>query len=468
MNKTFRGLLGLGLTAALVASPLVASGAFAADGDGGTAPDTTPISSDETSGADAPTTDGSTTAPDSDASEGSTSNGSGSSESGSSNGDTASNGDDASDPQPAAAEVPAAPGDFSAYFDPEEATAGTLRLTFTTPVTESPVTKYRMTIVSGPGGPYTFINSASTLEDQVENQKIGGIPYTVGDSWTLTVEASIDGTTWGPASTATATAPTVPGVASVTATSTGYHDAVVSATWALTSGSTAAVSGFYVELVGADADYDNVWVASRKVSADARSISFDKVAHYTADTVDVQPENQPLPSGVTFTVYVATIPLDEDDVGAYSTFGEVTTSTGTPSAPAQPTGSTGGATVMVSGGKLIATVPAAKAGDWVFGYAFSTPVALGWAQVGADGTATFSLSGIRLAAGTHHLAVLDNSGAVIGTAAFSLATGIGPSELASTGSDAALPLGAAATLLLAGAALIVLRRVRSTRAASIA
>ncbi|GAB3411800.1 hypothetical protein GCM10027515_33430 [Schumannella luteola] len=148
-------------------------------------------------------------------------------------------------------------------------------------------------------------------------------------------------------------------------------------------------------------------------------------------------------------------------------YGTGTTLDATPPAPVEPTAaSTNGVTATIKDGVVTASLNGVAAGTEVYGYAFSTPTALGWATVSPTGTASFSLATAGLADGIHHLAVLDGDGNVIGTAAFTVGA-TSPTAvraLAATGSDAALPLGAAGALLLAGLTLLVVRRARAARA----
>lgn len=101
-------------------------------------------------------------------------------------------------------------------------------------------------------------------------------------------------------------------------------------------------------------------------------------------------------------------------------------------------------------------------GDWVYGYAYSSPAALGWAQVDSNGDATWTLP--TLGSGVHHLAVLDANGAIIGTAQFTVASvaTTDPSVLAFTGTDSDGALTIALLAVLVGLGMIVVRRRRRT------
>jgi hypothetical protein len=192
----------------------------------------------------------------------------------------------------------------------------------------------------------------------------------------------------------------------------------------------------------------------------------------------------------------------EGDGGNPGGGGEPTT---TPDAPAADSDAlvllpSGGVTATQHDSTVELTVPGAAAGDWVFVYAYSAPVPLGWQQVGADHTIDVDVSG--LPAGEHHLAVSAEDGSLLGWADITIAdagdggtppgdgngsgnagtggngsnaggegagsapaggasTSTGAGSLASTGGvQAFLPASAAALLLLVagGAAMIVRRR----------
>jgi predicted alpha-1,2-mannosidase len=112
------------------------------------------------------------------------------------------------------------------------------------------------------------------------------------------------------------------------------------------------------------------------------------------------------------------------------------------------------------------TVTGLPSDAWHFGYVYSTPAALGWVQTDADGAATFTMPH-DLQPGTHRLAMLDASGALVGWAEFAYAGEDADGGLAHTGVDASTLWSAAliAVLLMAagGAFLIVRRRRRAQR-----
>ncbi|GAB3596899.1 immunoglobulin-like domain-containing protein [Microbacterium tumbae] len=105
-----------------------------------------------------------------------------------------------------------------------------------------------------------------------------------------------------------------------------------------------------------------------------------------------------------------------------------------------------------------ATITGLTADEWYYGYVYSTPTALGWAQADGNGAATMTLPA-DLADGTHRLAVLDAAGDLVGWVEITVSGG---EVLATTGSDAAWGFAAIGSLLfLAGGALLVARRRRA-------
>ena len=59
-------------------------------------------------------------------------------------------------------------------------------------------------------------------------------------------------------------------------------------------------------------------------------------------------------------------------------------------------------------------------GSWVYGYVYSSPQKLGWAQLDADGDATWTLP--TLDPGVHQVAVLDSTGFLLGSRSFAVAS----------------------------------------------
>lgn len=97
--------------------------------------------------------------------------------------------------------------------------------------------------------------------------------------------------------------------------------------------------------------------------------------------------------------------------------------------------------------------------EWVYGWAFSSPVALDWAWTSTDGVARFTVPQ-TLPAGTHRIAVTNASGAVLGWVEITVAATLPATGLGADLSPLAL-LGAGGILL--GAALVVARRTLRRR-----
>ena len=123
-------------------------------------------------------------------------------------------------------------------------------------------------------------------------------------------------------------------------------------------------------------------------------------------------------------------------------------------------------TAALTGSELVAHIDGLTAGDWVFAHAYSTPSALGWAQVDAAGNARWSISGAGLATGaTHTLAVQNSFGELLGSATFSIAApAVATAALAHTGTDSFSWIAIALAMLVVGAistATKVRRRARA-------
>ncbi|TPW74800.1 hypothetical protein [Schumannella soli] len=289
-----------------------------------------------------------------------------------------------------------------------------------------------------------------------------------GDTFTVTVRAiSADGTQEGQSVTVTAAAPISDGPTITSVTTSGLHSPSVTVSWEhVIAVHPELVTGYIVSIgppPGSGLDSDTYADKYIEVGRDVRTATFSTLDISRRDQDPIL--DQPIQNATEYWVWVS--PLTEGGAYAgYSASASVTTpAVQTPAAPAQPTGDTRGVTASVKDGKITVQGSAVTAGSWYFGYAFSTPVALGWAQSAADGTVTFDLTAAKLAPGSHHLALVGNDGTIVGTVAFTVSggavAGAAVTSLASTGIDAGLPTGAALALLIAGTALLVVRR-RST------
>ena len=112
------------------------------------------------------------------------------------------------------------------------------------------------------------------------------------------------------------------------------------------------------------------------------------------------------------------------------------------------------------------TIAGLPASAWTAAWAYSTPVSLGWAWAGADGSATFRVPA-DLPAGAHRIAVTDAAGELLGwvevTVLADAPVPARPAGLASTGFDPAVAMVALLALLLAGGMLTFVGRRRTSR-----
>jgi len=123
-----------------------------------------------------------------------------------------------------------------------------------------------------------------------------------------------------------------------------------------------------------------------------------------------------------------------------------------------------GVSVSLTGTTLTAHINGLTAGDWVYGYAHSTPTGLGWTQVDAAGTATWSIAGAGLPVGAHTLAVLSSFGDHLGSAGFTIAAAVVPSALAHAGTDPSGTTTLAIAMLALGLLVTATRLRRRARA----
>ena len=206
----------------------------------------------------------------------------------------------------------------------------------------------------------------------------------------------------------------VPGTPVAFAEGYGYKNAMVYASWDL-----AAATGSEIESIGVTL-YDALGAVVDHVDLDPgyTSWSFSELANDTAYTVGVTVTN-----GAGSSAESARVPA--------TTLGLVPP---TPTADdLEPANNYAGVTVGLVGTTLTAHINGLTAGDWVYGTAFSTPFGLGWTQVDAAGTATWSITAAKLPAGAHTLAVQNTFGAILGSAGFTVAAA--PAALAHAGTD---------------------------------
>jgi 5'-nucleotidase len=200
-----------------------------------------------------------------------------------------------------------------------------------------------------------------------------------------------------------------------------------------------------------DASGAVVWIDN--VSPDSRSYSFTHLPTSTSYTATLTAINAVGSSAPSAGFAVATNPLD-------------------PMAPLLQTvenGGNSGMSLTVSGDTAVAHINSDSVGArteggvrsvWVYGIVYSTASSLGWVQIDTDGNATWTLP--TLAAGVHHLAVLNDAGGIIATASGTGNTG-GTDQttgLAFTGTDPGSPLTLAVFALVSGIALVAVNRRR--------
>lgn len=194
-------------------------------------------------------------------------------------------------------------------------------------------------------------------------------------------------------------------------------------------------------------------VASAKVAGDTTTASFDRLRPTIAYTVRVTS-------------------LDAaGERGGVAEAGPVATPRPAPPAKAPAAPSSDRLTAANAGGLTVADATVKPGGtvtvsglpelQWVYGYAYSSPAALGWqwtpaaSASGGSTSATFAIPA-DLAPGAHRIAVLASDGTLLGWAGFTVA-----GALPATGLDGGglVPLGVGATALLAlGLTLVATRR----------
>lgn len=208
--------------------------------------------------------------------------------------------------------------------------------------------------------------------------------------------------------------------------------------------------------------------------------------HVRAYTLVLNPDGS---SGYEFSELLdetRTVPLCETSTPTPTS--EPTTPAPSPSTSAEPTPSTsvqpvdesaltdasrGSVSVPTSaarGTSVTVNVGTALAGEQVSAWIYSTPTALGQHTVAADGTISVTVPS-SLAAGAHRIAVLNNSGTLVGWDDITITAGTNAVPKAATGLDegtsnsgATLVDGALVVLVVAGIAAALIRRRARTAA----
>jgi len=211
----------------------------------------------------------------------------------------------------------------------------------------------------------------------------------------------------------------------------GYKNAMVYISWLLAPSTGSPVESLLVTLY----DATGAIVQQETLDSSATSWSFPWLPNDTAFTTSVVATN-------------AAGSSVESNRATATTLGLIPPAF-TPEELA-PYGNLFNLTVTLSGTELVAHLEGLPAGTWLFGYAYSTPVALGWSQVDAGGFARWSIASAALAPGSHTLVVQGSFGEPIGSAAFAVPAPAVAASLAHTGSDPAGWVALALALLALG------------------
>jgi len=242
-------------------------------------------------------------------------------------------------------------------------------------------------------------------------------PAEYGVSYQVKVTAITDddlrGVTTG--SNAIMRADSVPGAPVAYAEGYGHKDAMVHLTWDLAAPVGSPIERLLVTLY----DASGAVVQQHQLSPAYTGYSFSGLQNatdYTASVVAINLAGNSLESNRATASTLGLVPpaYTPQQLQQYGNFANVT--------------------VELSGTELVAHLDGLTAGTWLFGYAYSSPTALGWTQVDAAGFARWSISGAGLTAGaTHTLAVQSSFGEPLGFDTFDIAAA--PSALAHTGGD---------------------------------
>lgn len=152
------------------------------------------------------------------------------------------------------------------------------------------------------------------------------------------------------------------------------------------------------------------------------STAGNKVVTAAADATSINVKD--LETDSTYTVAVSAVNAAGESVQAPVAGEFLTAPAGTPAAPSEEDiAAATSNSVALNGTVLTAKLPAGTftPGTWVFGYAYSTPTALGWAQVDGNGSVSWSIANAGLPVGNHTLVVLNPDGSVNSKGAFTIA-----------------------------------------------
>jgi LPXTG-motif cell wall-anchored protein len=274
------------------------------------------------------------------------------------------------------------------------------------------------------------------------------VPTVLGDTYTMSVKAV---TTAGDSDPVTSNAVTTGGALTPplqsidTAEAVGYHDAGIHLTWTAGFDGGTPITHYTATLF----DATGAVLDTQTVGSGQHSYTFTGLAASTRYSVGLTATNAVGGSAPSDEVGVTTNPLNPVSPPLVAITGL----------------GVGGIELTVTGHTAVAHVDDAAPGDWVYGIAYSSPSALGWVRIDRHGDATWTLP--TLAAGIHHLAVLDNPGELMGIASFRVAGATSGTEsttgLAYTGTTPDGLLTLAAFAVLAGVGLVLARRRRRGR-----
>jgi large repetitive protein len=316
---------------------------------------------------------------------------------------------------------------------------GVLEADWTAPVYDggSDLTGYVAVVTDGDATTY----APETTPGGTATSALFDVPVVTAGTYTVAIEpvnaaGSGPSVTSDPVSTTAATRPDAPSIVSVNIGD--LHDPYMQVGWVPNSDGGGPITTFTLRLY----DVDHTLLRTVTVVPGSDEYEFQGLDNNTFYAVTVTATNA---AGVS----------DESEEGGATMLAAF------PPAPTHSelaaTGTGFVASLTVHGHTAIAHIQDGPPGSWVYGYVYSSPQKLGWAQLDADGDATWTLP--TLDPGVHQVAVLDSTGFLLGSRSFTVAGAVSTAlTLAFTGVEPDAPLGAALAALLVGAVLLLLRR----------
>jgi hypothetical protein len=316
---------------------------------------------------------------------------------------------------------------------------GVLEADWTAPVYDggSDLTGYVAVVTDGDGTTYP----PETSPDGTATSARFDVPVITAGTYTVAIEpvnaaGSGPSVTSDPVSTTAATVPDAPSILSMNIGD--LHDPYLQVGWTPNSDGGGPITTFTLRLY----DVDHTLLRTVTVVPGSDEYEFKGLDNNTFYAVTVTATNA---AGVS----------DESEVGGATMLAAF------PPAPSDPDAMSTGyvASLTVHGHTATAHIQDGPPGSWVYGYVYSSPQKLGWAQLDADGDATWTLP--TLDPGVHQVAVLDSTGFLLGSRSLVVAGSLSTAlTLAFTGVEPDAPIGVAIAALLAGAVLLLLRRRR--------